>query len=211
VKRGDHVFSTFLFSIIFYYYTVDYFFPSLKGTFYLYLIYFVLVLLTSHFSWLPDIDIRIILKIKKECKKRGLLNKIKCFILYPVSKIFRHRTITHSLLFLSITFFLFISGIGFIKDNNIIFILYKILTISIFFGILFHIIEDMFTVRGVPLLYPFSMKSFRIFKFNSSNEIHNWAMRVIVILIFIFWIYLEFFSDTFFIIKNSIIEVINSL
>lgn len=81
---------------------------------------------------IPDIDHR-----------KTVLGKI----FYPIAKFldtrFGHRTITHSLVFVITCYLIFIFFIG--KD-------YAILFTS---AVISHLILDMVTVQGVPLLYPF--------------------------------------------------------
>ena len=71
----------------------------------------------------------------------------------------RHRTITHSLLFL------FISSIFFV-------IIDLKLGIGYFIGNILHLIADSFTKMGVPFLYPFIKKRYgvRLIKTNGYTE-----------------------------------------
>lgn len=67
-----------------------------------------------------------------------------------------HRTLTHSFIFLIIVSFLFYS-----KNKKI--------GISLFIGILSHLILDVITSQGIQLLYPYN-KYFTFNLFNSSNK-----------------------------------------
>lgn len=89
------------------------------------------------FSLLPDID-----------HPKSLLGKI----FFPISKYldrnYGHRTITHGLTcFLTIIFITFIIEKIFLKSS-------KYTTIA-FFSYFSHLLFDMMTVQGIPLLYPF--------------------------------------------------------
>jgi len=205
MHRIDHFFSTLLFSTIFYYYTFDYFF-NISGIYLKYLYFIVLVFLTAYFSFLPDIDIRYIKKVSSLCRKRNILSIISCFILKPTTTVFKHRTITHSLLILPpISYLLY--NFSLLFEKSFLFVFVKIFSLSVFFAILFHIIEDMFTTKGVPLFYPLSRKNFNIAKFNSNSLIGNIFIRIIYISIFLLWLYLEFYSDNFFFLKLKLIEL----
>lgn len=86
-------------------------------------------------SLLPDID----------TPYSYLGRKLK-IISYPIYKIFGHRTITHSLLIWTLLLFispLFNTGL-----------LYGLFCISLYGGVVSHIILDIISTTGVPLLYP---------------------------------------------------------
>lgn len=86
-------------------------------------------------SLLPDID----------TPYSYLGRKLK-LVSYPIYKIFGHRTITHSLLVWSLLLFispLFNTGL-----------LYGLFCISLYGGVVSHIILDIISTTGVPLLYP---------------------------------------------------------
>jgi inner membrane protein len=96
--------------------------------------YFLIALFASV---LPDID-----------HTRSLIGKM----FYPIAKYldrhFKHRTITHCLIFLIAICLLtaFIESIFFTHHHY---------TLILFFGILSHFIFDMVTIQGIPLFYPF--------------------------------------------------------
>jgi len=105
---------------------------------------------------------------------------------YILSKKFfkkiEHRSFTHSLIFPAIL-------ILFFRIQP--FILLRIFGYLISFGILLHILEDMFTITGVKLLYPFSNKIFKIPIINTEKHkfvqyIASYLILLIVILIYLF-------------------------
>ena len=71
----------------------------------------------------------------------------------------KHRTITHSLLFLFISSLLFS-------------VISTELSLSYFIGVNMHLIADSFTVMGIPLFYPFIKHryGFKLIKTNSLIE-----------------------------------------
>lgn len=92
----------------------------------------------------PDID----------HKNSTILNKVKS-IGNIISKIFKHRGFTHSILgsiIITILFAWLFSSSGIDKTFNIILIK------SIYIGIISHILLDMLTPSGVSLLYPYDKR-----------------------------------------------------
>ena len=83
-------------------------------------------------SILPDID-----------HKKSLIGRIFFPISFYISKKYGHRTITHSIFFLITA--TIIASLS----------LPKIYTYIVFFGVFSHLVFDMLTISGVPLLYPF--------------------------------------------------------
>ncbi|MGP4063044.1 metal-dependent hydrolase [Halobacillus sp. H74] len=90
-------------------------------------------------SLIPDID-----------HPQGKLGRVLPFLSKPISSIFGHRTVTHSLLFLVIV------GVAFQFLN-----LSQALEIGIMIGLVSHIVLDSVTKDGVKLFYPFDF-NFRI-------------------------------------------------
>lgn len=86
-------------------------------------------------SLIPDID-----------HPQGKLGRVLPFISHPISSIFGHRTLTHSLLFLVGTWLLFL----FTNFSGA-------LEMGILIGIASHIILDSVTKDGVKLFYPFDI------------------------------------------------------
>ena len=74
--------------------------------------------------------------------------------------LFGHRGLTHSLIFLIVMGCLLRSGLyveSFIKHETL-----EILIFGFLLGCSFHLIGDMLTLSGVPLLFPFSTKRFHL-------------------------------------------------
>ena len=90
------------------------------------------------FSILPDID-----------TTKSAIGKIFYPVAWVIHRKFGHRTITHSILFFAVIWGLIwsLTKFSIIQDANI-------LKIALF-SLLSHLIFDMLTVSGVPLLYPF--------------------------------------------------------
>lgn len=115
-------------------------------------ILFVSSLLAGSFigSVLPDID--------HPNSFIGRKLKISSFI---INKLFGHRGITHTLIF-SIVIPLIIAVIAFYGLDGLAQSMMMYFSIGLFVGILSHLILDAMTKSGVPLLYPFTDKTFRI-------------------------------------------------
>jgi membrane-bound metal-dependent hydrolase YbcI (DUF457 family) len=187
--RRDHLYFTFLFSLIFYTYSFYYFFPEIHNETLKLILFASLVFLTAQFSWLPDIDIRITRAVSDMCQQQdNIFDKIFCFFEKPILALLEHRTLTHSLLPL-----ILVGSIWYIIEimhlPTIPYYLLKVFTISIFFALIFHILGDMWTVSGVPLFWPLSKKKFRFFRFNSSRRVHVWFMRILYLFLFIVFLY----------------------
>lgn len=92
--------------------------------------------------------------------------------LYPiawvVNKLFGHRGATHSLLALFLTSVLFVLP-AFLLES-VLALLYTQFAIGVSVGFLSHLILDMSTKSGVPLLHPFSGKSFRIARLTTGKH-----------------------------------------
>lgn len=108
-------------------------------------------------SLLPDID-----------HPNSKINKYNPIALL-ISKFVKHRTLTHSLLWMGI-----VSLIGVVLkfDTQAI--------IGLNIGILSHLILDMMTVSGVPLFYPYK-KSFRIMKLKTNTEHEIAVMSLLIV------------------------------
>lgn len=89
-------------------------------------------------SILPDIDI-----------PQSKIGKILFPISIVLSKLVKHRTLTHSIVVITILFFIAILIWGM---NTII--------VGLMLGSIFHIIGDLMTPSGVALIYPISNKRF---------------------------------------------------
>ena len=101
--------------------------------------YLLCVAATTLGSLIPDID-----------TPYSYLGRRLKLISIPIYKIFGHRTITHSLL--TWTIILFASPI--FNHSNISDITYSILCVSLYTGILSHLLLDTISTSGVCLLYP---------------------------------------------------------
>ena len=84
----------------------------------------------------------------------------------------KHRTITHSLLFLFISSLLFaIIGLD--------------LSIGYFIGNILHLIADSFTKMGVPFLYPFIKRRYGVRLIKTNGYIEKLFLIVLIYFIFI--------------------------
>lgn len=108
-------------------------------------------------SLLPDID-----------HPNSKINKYNPFASL-IGRFIKHRTLTHSLLWIVI-----VSLVGLALKFNT----WAILGLNI--GILSHLILDMMTISGVPLLYPYR-KNFRIMKLKTNTE-HEFVVMSLLIL-----------------------------
>ncbi|WP_270182228.1 metal-dependent hydrolase [Alkalihalobacillus sp. CinArs1] len=66
-----------------------------------------------------------------------------------ISRFFGHRTITHSLLFLILVYWL---------TSTFTFMYYETVQIGLLVGIVSHIVLDALTVRGIQLFYPIPLR-----------------------------------------------------
>ncbi|PZT49032.1 hypothetical protein B6S12_00085 [Helicobacter valdiviensis] len=89
---------------------------------------------------LPDID-----------EPNSLLGKKTFFISHILKILTGHRGLTHSFFFVSLFF-----ALTFLIPN------FETLMIGITLGIFLHLLGDMMTPSGVPILLPFSQKNFYI-------------------------------------------------
>lgn len=108
-------------------------------------------------SLLPDID-----HPNSKINKYNPLSSL-------ISKFIRHRTLTHSLLWMVI-----VSLAGVILKFNT----QAILGLNI--GMLSHLILDMMAVSGVPLFYPYK-KNFRIMRLKTNTEHEIAVMSLLII------------------------------
>lgn len=163
MNKRQHMYVTFVLSLFLYYY---YFKFNFNDT----LIY---SLVTSLLAPIPDIDLKIV----------RFFNKIPTIIRAPlyliellVRSIFKHRTYTHNIFVASILLVLYQ------LYNSFIYIL-------IFNAIIFHIIEDAMTVRGVKPFLPINTK-IKIMNFSTSNNYHSIVINLICLLLFALFLYL---------------------
>lgn len=98
---------------------------------------FAYLLFTVFVSLLPDID-----------HTRSLIGKMFYPLAHYLDRHFRHRTVTHSLIFL-------ISACFLSAVTESIFASSHTFTLILFFALLSHFIFDMVTLQGIPLFYPF--------------------------------------------------------
>ncbi|MFJ8531234.1 metal-dependent hydrolase [Bacillus sp. NPDC094106] len=108
-------------------------------------------------SLLPDIDH----PNSKVGKKLKLLS-------WGINKVFGHRGLTHTLLFtMLLSILLFFCTTFF---NGYLQVMYSQFVIGVTVGYLSHLLLDSMTKSGVPLLYPFTKKHFRIAKFKTNRD-----------------------------------------
>lgn len=123
-------------------------------------------------SLLPDIDHR--------NSYIGRKLKIASFI---ISKTLGHRSIVHTPIvifaFSALLYSLTTQFTGTIHNLSRLFV------IGISYGMFSHLFLDLLTRRGIPLLYPFSSKSFRIAKFKGGGIGDSLTMVIGPILIFL--------------------------
>lgn len=112
--------------------------------------------------------------------------------LYPVAwvvnKLFGHRGATHSLLALFLTTVLFI--LPSLALDGYAGFMYTQFAIGVSAGFVSHLILDMTTKSGIPLLYPFLRKSFRISKLTTGK--HDLHVSVIAVALTTTIVYLSF-------------------
>ena len=87
---------------------------------------------------------------------------------WGVSKIFGHRGFTHTLLCTMLFSVLLFFCTAFL--NGYLQVIYSQFVIGITVGYLSHLVLDCMTKSGVPLLYPFTTKHFRIAKFRTNRD-----------------------------------------
>lgn len=113
----------------------------------------ILGIVVASLSSLPDYDWKIYSWSNKQIIR--LRKSLLKYLIFPyyisliiINRVFRHRTTTHSIFF---------AGAFFLLGYLILPVFYLI-----GLSILLHIIEDCFTVSGVPVFYPISKKSIKI-------------------------------------------------
>lgn len=123
-------------------------------------------------SLIPDID-----------HKNSTISKKHRVTSWIVTHLFEHRGFTHSpLVQLLLCFFLF----HMFKDlSGVIGFSILGLIIGLAIGMLSHSLLDMMTIGGIPLLYPFTKKKFRIMKLKTAKHSGLVAVLCIIITIFI--------------------------
>lgn len=120
----------------------------------------ILVFYTSAISGslIPDID-----------KTNSYIGKRLPYISKMVSKTFKHRTLTHSIIFVfSMYYILYYLSIN------------KSITFGITVGILSHILLDMLNFQGVSLLYPIRTK-YTICKIRTSSSSESTLSGILVV------------------------------
>lgn len=144
---------------------------GIRPTYFFETIFFFLLVLIG--SILPDLD----------HPKTKLGRKIP-FLSYPIYWLFGHRTFTHSLIFVIISWMI-------AKIVVVVFQFDDLYAYAIASGILSHIIGDMITKKGVPLFYPLK-KNIRFFiTFKTGGVIEKIIAVVLVVCnlyLFIVWI-----------------------
>ncbi|RKO61839.1 metal-dependent hydrolase [Caldibacillus debilis] len=96
---------------------------------------------------------------------------------YPINKLAGHRGITHTLLALVLLSYLLFVISGWIpiawKGYGLVFF------IGIIIGYASHLVLDMLTVSGIPLLYPFSSKMIRIAGLRTGKD--DWLVILLTV------------------------------
>ena len=122
----------------------------------------LLGMFVASFSSIPDYDWKIyswsnkqIIRLRKSPLKYVLFPYY--FSLIVINKLFRHRTTTHSVFF---------AGAFFLLGYFVTPLLHLI-----GLAVLLHILEDCFTVSGVPVFYPLSKKSLKIPLINTKKHL----------------------------------------
>ncbi|SCI25629.1 metal-dependent hydrolase [Romboutsia sp. Marseille-P6047] len=130
----------------------------LKYNFYYRIILLLIYIYFSYFgSLLPDIDMR-----------GSYISKRFPFVYKKIGKHLKHRGFTHSLLFLSVLYFLSDLLLKY-TDNNIVFIC---LCAGIIIGSMSHICLDLLTKEGVELFYPITI-NFSILSIKTSSKLEK--------------------------------------
>lgn len=95
-----------------------------------------------------------------------------------ISNLFGHRGLTHApIVHILITIILLLIG-GTLTDFPKL--MYVSFIIGLFIGGISHLILDSMTIAGIPLLYPFSKKKYRIAKFTTGK--HEMLVQIILII-----------------------------
>jgi inner membrane protein len=136
---------------------------------------FVYVLSCIIGSIIPDI-----------CHPKSLSGRKTKFLSTLISKLFGHRTITHSLLFVAITYWL----TSLLPTN-----MQQEIQLGLTLGIISHLILDAMTTRGIQLFYPLDIKvRFPIYiKTGTSSEYLITSSLLIVTVYFMYKLNLNLF------------------
>ena len=107
---------------------------------------------------------------------------------------FGHRGATHTLLFaLLVSVLTALPSLYFL--DGIASVAMMLLSIGLFAGILSHLLLDALTVTGVPLLYPFSRKMFRIGRFRTGSTGETFVF--VLLLVFTAFLAKSLMDDVF--------------
>lgn len=117
---------------------------------------------------LPDID-----------HPKSRLGRIFFPIAWVINKLFGHRGATHSLLALILVSILIL--IPTFSMTGMVAFLYAQFAIGISVGFASHLLLDMSTVSGIPLLYPFIRKSFNVANLKTGK--HDALVSILVIVL----------------------------
>ncbi len=169
MKRRNHFFITFSLALWLYYFILKF---NLSQT-------FLLSFFTAYLSWLPDIDLKIIKKLEKFEKKKTLSAFLFKPFLFLLKKFLKHRGITHSIWPILLLIFLDLE-----VNDYLISIFLKI----IYFALIFHVIEDSFTVSGVNFFYPLNFR-LKLAKFKSNSKTHIIFFDLLSFFLVVFFFY----------------------
>lgn len=129
-------------------------------------------------SVVPDIDL----------PNSTLGKKIKP-ISFIINKLFGHRTITHTPLWLIPLFLLLQFFISSSKPEYAVFAL-----IGYINGFVLHLLGDLFSKSGIPMFYPFKRKRYSLSPFKSGSL--DWLVTTIVcVACLIFWYFLYKYNN----------------
>lgn len=121
-------------------------------------------------SLAPDID-----HPESKVGRKFLLRPISILI----SKLFGHRTITHSVVMsVFMTILLLISTTMFTGIPKFI---YSNLIIGFCVGWMSHLLLDLITVKGIPIYYPFIKRKYSLLKFKTSRDEELVTMLIILL------------------------------
>lgn len=121
-------------------------------------------------SLAPDID-----HPESKVGRKLLLKPISILI----SKLFGHRTITHSVLVSIFMFYALLTTTAMFE--GIFGFIYSNLIIGFCVGWMSHLLLDFITTKGIPLYYPIIKKKYNLFKFKTGKDEEIVSMLLILI------------------------------
>ncbi len=122
---------------------------------------------------IPDLDMR-----------SSQLSKLIPFLSRLITKRFKHRTFTHSLLFIGIYVLLLSLGTHLNVSQDI----FTLIIIGLCLGHLSHVFLDLFTNQGVSILYPLKYK-FKLASFKTGGKVERAISQLIMLGMTSYFIY----------------------